>query len=112
MKRIYRSIGSITLGWLLGSCGGGGDSIVGPPPPTTATVTISSDTATLVPAASVQLSATAKDASGQPLQRSFVWSTSDASKATVSTSGIVAGVASGIATITAAVDGKLSLIHI
>ena len=106
MKRIYRSIGSITLGWLIGSCGGGGDSIVGPPPPTTATVTISSDTATLVPAATVQLSATAKAASGEQLQRTFVWTTSDPAKATVSTSGMVAGVAPGTATITATVDGK------
>ena len=105
MKKVYRSIGSITLGWLIGSCGGG-DSVVGPPPPTTATVTISSDTATLVPAASVQLSAVAKDASGQSLSRTFAWSTSDPAKATVSSSGSVVGVAPGTVTITAAVDGK------
>src|SRR3954471_1366671 len=105
MNRFCRSIGSIPLGWLIGSCGGG-EGVVGPPPPTTANVSLSSDTATLVPAARYQLLATAKDASGQPLQRIFAWSTSDASKVTVSTSGLVTGVAPGIATVTAAVDGK------
>ena len=59
-----------------------------------------------MPAASVQLSAIAKDASGHSLQRTFAWSTSDPAKATVSSSGAVVGVAPGTATITAAVDGK------
>ncbi len=103
MQRIYRSIASITVGALIGSCG---DSIVGPPPPTVASVTISSDTATLVPAATLQLSATATTASGNPLQRSFSWSTSDPATASVSSSGLVVGVAPGTAKITAAVDGK------
>jgi len=103
--KIYRALGAVTLGWLIGSCGGG-DSVVGPPPLTTATVTVSSDTVTLVPAATVQLRAIAKDASGQPLSRSFAWSTSDPAKATVSSTGVVTGGAPGTAVITAAVDGK------
>src|SRR5882762_2970543 len=107
MKRIYRSIGLIiALGWLIGSCGGGDQAVGPPPPPTVASVAVSSDTATLVPAATIQLSATAKSASGELLQRSFSWSSSDPAKATVSTLGMVAGVAPGTATITAAVDGK------
>src|SRR5713101_6387654 len=105
MKRFYRSIGLITLGWLIGSCGGG-DVVGPPPPPTVATVALSTDTATLVPSATVQLSATAKSASGEALQRSFSWTSSDVAKVTVSSSGMVVGVAAGVATITAAVDGK------
>ena len=105
MKSIFRSLGSIALGWSIGSCGGAGD-VTAPPPPTTATVTIAPPTGILVPAATVQLIATARDASGQQLQRSFSWSTSDAPKATVSSSGVVAGVAPGNATITATVDEK------
>src|SRR6185503_5812554 len=105
MNRFCRSIGSITFAWLIGSCGGG-DGVVGPPPPTTANVVLSSDTATLVPAAHLQLSATAKDRSGQPLQRVFAWSTSDPARVSVSTSGLLTGVAPGTASITAAVVGK------
>ncbi|HMI49495.1 MAG TPA: Ig-like domain-containing protein, partial [Gemmatimonadaceae bacterium] len=106
MKRIYRSTAAIALGWFIGSCGGG-DAIVGPPPsPTTATVTMSAGTESLVPAATFQLTATAKSASGETLSRNFAWSTSAPATATVSSSGLVVGVAPGIATITAAVDGK------
>ena len=103
MKRLYRAIGFLTLGWLVGSC----HDVIGPPPPATvASVTFSSDAATLVPAATFQLSATARTGSGQILERNFSWSTSDPAKATVSTSGLVTGVAPGAATITAVVDGK------
>jgi uncharacterized protein YjdB len=60
----------------------------------------------LVPAATLQLTATAKDAAGQLLQRSFVWTTSDSAKATVSPEGIVVALAPGTAIITATVDGR------
>jgi uncharacterized protein YjdB len=107
MKRIIGSLGLITLCWLIGSCG---DSPTGPPPPppppTTAVVVMSATTSTLVPSQTLQLSATAKDISGQVLSRTFAWSSSDAAKATVSSSGMVSGVAPGTATITAEVDGK------
>ncbi|HKR10040.1 MAG TPA: Ig-like domain-containing protein, partial [Gemmatimonadaceae bacterium] len=59
-----------------------------------------------MPTEGMQLSATAKDAAGQILSRVFTWTSSDQSKATVSASGMVSGVAPGSATITAAVDGK------
>src|SRR5688500_18519181 len=108
MMRFFRLTAALSCGWLLGSCGGA-DKIIGPPPPpppTTSSVTISEGAATLVPAATLQLTATAKTASGQTLSRDFQWSTSDASKVTVSTNGLVAGVSLGTATVTAAVDGK------
>ena len=105
MKRYYRSLASITLGSLIGSCGGG-DVAGPPPPPVTASVTLSEAAATLVPSATVQLTATAKDQSGQALLRTFAWTSSDQAKATVSSSGTVSGVAPGTAVITAEVDGK------
>ncbi|MGZ4787555.1 MAG: Ig-like domain-containing protein, partial [Terriglobales bacterium] len=103
LNKAYRSIASIALGWFIGSCG---ESPTAPPPPTTDVVTISSATTSLVPAETVQLSATAKDRAGQALQRVFTWTSSDPAKATVSSSGMVAGVSPGSATVTAAVDGK------
>ena len=109
MHRIGRLAGLIALAWLIGSCGGSSDSITGPPPPpppTTATVAISTDTATLVPAATLPLSATAKDVSGQQLQRTFSWTSADPAKATVSPAGVVTGVSPGTVNITATVDGK------
>src|SRR2546423_2808507 len=106
MHKLSGCIGLIALASLVGSCGGGGDGVTAPPPPTVASVTVSRDTATLVPVATIQLSAVAKTASGDALQRTFSWSTSDAAKATVSSSGLVAGVAPGVATITATADGK------
>lgn len=66
---------------------------------------ISADTATLTPTATLQLTATATDASGAPIERKFVWTTSDSTKATVSPAGVVVGVAPGTAVITATVDG-------
>ena len=55
----------------------------------------------------VQLTATAKDAAGQPLTgRTFTWSTNAPSVATVSSSGLVTGQGEGPATITATSEGK------
>ena len=57
--------------------------------------------------ATVQLTATPKDALGNPLAgRTVTWSTSDTTVARVSTSGLVSGVAAGSATITATSEGK------
>ena len=54
-----------------------------------------------------QLAAQPKDATGSPLSgRPISWSTSNASVATVSASGLVAGVSAGTAGITASAEGK------
>jgi uncharacterized protein YjdB len=56
-----------------------------------------------------QLSAVAYDAAGNALpDRSIIWSTSNQSVATVSSTGLVTAVASGTATITAVSEGKTS----
>src|SRR4051812_3066502 len=100
MLKATRSLGILAGIWILGSCGGA-DAISGPTlatpatpaAPVTASITLSQDTATLVPAGVVQLSATAKDQSGLALARTITWTTSDPSKATVSAAGLITAVA-------------------
>jgi len=76
------------------------------PPAPVATVTLSSDTASIVPGASVKLTATAKSSDGQTLERTITWSSSDVAKATVASDGTVTGVAPGSAIVTATSEGK------
>ncbi len=83
---------------VLSACGsGGGDG----GPPTITSVTISGDS-TVVLKGTRQLTAVA-NAGGSPLTTgvTFVWTSSDTTRATVSSSGLVSGVRLGTATITA-----------
>jgi uncharacterized protein YjdB len=76
-----------------------------------ATVEVTPTTATLVPPATVQLTAVTKDAQGTVLTgRTISWSSSASTVATVSTSGLVTSVASGSATITATSDAGTAVI--
>src|SRR6185312_10571626 len=62
---------------------------------------------TLLPGQTWQLTATPKDAAGTALTGVAVtWSTSDATKATVSVAGLVTAIAPGTATITATSQTK------
>lgn len=85
-----------------------GDGTVGPGPdpvPIAVTaVTLDRDTATIVPGASVKLGAIATG-SGQTLNRTITWSSSDDNKATVAGDGTVTAVAAGSALITATSEG-------
>jgi uncharacterized protein YjdB len=75
--------------------------------PPVATVTVAPLTASVQAGSTVQLAATLSDASGNVLTgRPISWTTSSTSVATVSTSGLVTGVAAGSATITATSEGK------
>lgn len=72
-----------------------------------ATVVVSPATVSVLPGATTQLTATLSDANGKPLSgRTVTWSSSDQSKATVSQTGLVTGVAYGQVTITATSEGK------
>lgn len=72
-----------------------------------ATVTVQPSTATISVGQTVTLSATTKDANGNVLTgRTVTWSSSNTSIATVSSTGVVTGVAAGTATITATSEGK------
>ncbi len=83
-----------------------------PPPPApipVASVTLSRDTATVAIGATVQLTATLKDALGSVLTgRTVTWSSSAAGVATVSNTGLVTAVLDGTAQITALSEGKSS----
>ena len=70
-------------------------------------VTITPKSDTLAVGANAQLSATLKDSAGNVLTgRTITWGTSSSGVATVTSSGMVTGVAGGSATITATSDGK------
>src|SRR5207248_9352940 len=72
-----------------------------------ATVTVSPASAPVPAGQTVQLSATPKDASGNALTgRTITWGSSNNTVATVSSSGLVSGVATGSATITATSETK------
>jgi hypothetical protein len=72
-----------------------------------ASVEVTPATASVPVGGTVQLTATAKDAAGEPLTgRTFTWTTSAPGVATVSGTGLVSGGAQGTATITATSEGK------
>ena len=72
-----------------------------------ASVTVTPSSANIAITGTVQLTATPKDANGNPLTgRAISWSSSDNTIATVNSSGLVTGVAAGTVTITATSEGK------
>jgi hypothetical protein len=72
-----------------------------------ATVTVSPNSASLSPGMTMQLTATLTSSSGAVLSgRTVTWTSSSTNIATVSSSGVVTGVAAGSATITATAEGK------
>ncbi len=81
---------------VLPACGDGPAA----PPTLVATLTLSRDTATLVPGATASLSASPRDAQGKPLTRTITWTSSDVSVATVA-SGLVTAIGPGRVTISA-----------
>lgn len=71
-----------------------------------ATVTVSPGTSTIATGATVQLSATTRDANGNTLNgRAVTWSSSNTSVATVSSSGLVTAVSAGAAVVSATSEG-------
>ena len=88
---------------------GGGSADVTPVPliQTVARLSVSPTALDMVVGASATLSARTYDASGAELTgRLLTWSSSDISKLTVSTSGLVTAVATGTFTVTASAEGK------
>ena len=94
---------ALALAW---ACGGGDDSPTAPPTPEPArptTVTVSPATVELTALGmTVQLTAEVRDQNTRVMAGATVtWSSGDASVATVDASGLVTGVAEGVATVTA-----------
>ena len=75
--------------------------------PPVAIVTVSPSTASIAVGATQQLTANTLDGNGNPLTgRQVVWATSNGLRATVSSTGLVTGVAAGPVTIMATSEGK------
>lgn len=83
----------------------GADTVIVTPAPV-ATVTMASPGTHLGVGATIQFSATPRDAAGQPLVRVVGWSSSDTTVATVSATGLVTGVSPGNVVISATCEGK------
>jgi alpha-tubulin suppressor-like RCC1 family protein len=92
---------------VLDACGEGTTEPPPPLPPTVMSVEVSPATATLTSLGeTVQLTATARDASGNAISgKTFTWSSSDEDCASVSSAGLVTAAAFGTATISATADG-------
>src|SRR5207248_974518 len=79
----------------------------GPGASAVASVAVTPAAVTIGPSDTLRLVAVAKDAAGNTLTgRTITWSTSASTRAAVSASGLVTGVAEGSATITATAEGK------
>ena len=90
----------------LASCAKSSNKINSPAEPV-ASVVVGPASATIGVGSFASLTATPEDASGNPLSgRVVTWSSDNTAAATVSGSGLVAGVAAGSATITATSEGK------
>src|SRR2546428_8255960 len=75
-----------------------------------ASVAVGPASASVTVGQTVQLTATPKDASGNPLSGGVVtWASSNSGLASVNGSGLVTGVAAGTATITATSEGQSGL---
>lgn len=69
-------------------------------------ITLTPDAPRLASGATLQLTASAIDAQGRPLTgRRIDWSTSDATKATVTSTGVLTALAAGVVTVTAISEG-------
>ncbi len=90
------------------SCGGK-DPVA---PVVVGSVSLSHQTAVIVPGATLTLVATVRDTAGLTITRTVSWSTSDNSRAGVTSGGVVSGVAAGSATITATIEGHSAQLQI
>jgi trimeric autotransporter adhesin len=82
-------------------------TVTAAPPAPVASISLSPSGPSVVTGATVQLSATLKDAAGNTLTgRPVTWSSSSAGVASVSAAGVVTGLAAGSATVTATSEGR------
>jgi len=112
MSRLTNAAAAACLAFAIAACGGDGDSPAAPDngggnPTPVSSVSITPATASVVIGTTTQLSAVARDASGNVLSgRVIAWTTSAAAIATVDVNGVVTGVAAGTANIAASREGK------
>src|ERR1035437_5081281 len=97
----------------LNGCRGEGRNPIVPGPVPVASVTVAPLAVNLVIGATQQMTASALDSAGSLLSgRAVTWTTSDSPKAKVSASGLVTAASSGVATVTATVEGKTATVTV
>jgi DNA/RNA endonuclease G (NUC1) len=107
-QSLQRSSGGTWTGPATNTFGACNDDGTPPPPPVVAKVTVAPATAAITVGATQQFTATALDASNQPIAGvTFTWSTSAPAVATVSANGLATAVATGDATITASAPNAI-----
>ena len=102
-RDLFIAVFAVAAATVVASCG---DGATGPDPSdaiASVVVTPAADSVDI--GASIQLQATVRNGRGETVSASTIWSTSDASVATVSQSGLVTGVAEGEADISASAGG-------
>ena len=103
-SRRLRALALALLPLVIAACGGGDG---GTSPSAFASISVSPAAPTISVGSAVSLTAVAKTASGTTVAGvTFIWSSSDATRATVTASGVVSAIAPGPATITAFAQGK------
>jgi len=117
-SRWFFALNTLSSLLIVAACGGGADGgssgITNPPPPPpppapapVASVALAPATSSVLAGATVQLTATARDAAGNALSgRTITFASSNPSVATAGTSGLVTTIAPGVATITATSEGQ------
>ena len=81
-------------------------TVTEPPPPTVNSVTVSPSSPSIEEGETQQFTATAKDSDNMAISgKTFTWTSSDTSKATINSSGLATGKDAGSVTITATTDG-------
>lgn len=104
LRASARSVSAISALFALGTVACDSNPMA---PPAVAVVAITPATATIEPGDTVRFAAVPKDASNSPVQGLIVtWSSSDTTVATVSSAGLVRGVAAGQAKIVATIGGR------
>ena len=93
------------LVFFLGVACGGGTSEPTVDNTVIASVSVTASATSIEPGATAQLTATAKNAAGVSLPGTATWKSSNQNIATVSSTGLVTGIAEGNATITATISG-------
>lgn len=102
----------LSIALLLSACSGDGGTDIQPPPAVTA-VTVTAPTTNVETGQTVQLAATAQDAEGDRVEvGAYEWTTTDGAIASVSSTGLVTGLAPGqveISATTGSVTGSLAI---
>ena len=108
MLRLHRYLCVVVL--VMAAASGCGDATGGPSVPVPSSVTISAQSQTIAVGQTLQLAVVVRDQAGATIQATVTWSSSATSVATVDGTGLLRGIAPGIAVITvSAIAGGVSV---